>query len=152
MRSKVTEDLISRDYTVQGRDFEKGGEVSTDIKLLLKELEVDPKIIRRVVVVLFEAEMNVVMYATVATITVTVTDEDIRVVIADQGPGIPDIDKALQEGYSTATDEDRERGFGFGMGLPNIKRNSDVFDLKSTVGEGTVLTSRISLDERGDAE
>lgn len=146
----MTEELISRDYTVQGRDFENGGEVSTDIKALLKELEIDPKIIRRAVVVAFEAEMNVVMYARVATITVTITDDDIRIVVADQGPGIPDVEQAMQEGFSTASDEDRERGFGFGMGLPNIERNSDVFDLKSTVGEGTVLTSRVLLDERGD--
>jgi len=146
----VTEELISRDYTVQGRDFENGGEVSTDVKALLQELEIDPKIIRRTVVVVFEAEMNVVMYARVATVTVTITDEDIRIVIADQGPGIPDIEQAMQEGFSTASDDDRERGFGFGMGLPNIRRNSDVFDLKSTVGEGTVLTSRIRLDGHGD--
>ena len=146
----MTEELISRDYTVQGRDFENGGEVSTDIKALLKELEIDPKIIRRAVVVAFEAEMNVVMYARVATITVTITDDDIRIVVADQGPVIPDVEQAMQEGFSTASDEDRERGFGFGMGLPNIERNSDVFDLKSTVGEGTVLTSRVLLDERGD--
>lgn len=146
----MTEELISRDYAVQGRDFENGGEVSTDIKALLKELEIDPKIIRRAVVVAFEAEMNVVMYARVATITVTITDEDIGIVVADQGPGIPDVEQAMQEGFSTASDEDRERGFGFGMGLPNIERNSDVFDLKSTVGEGTVLTSRVLLGEHGD--
>jgi len=147
----VPEELISRDYTVQGRDFENGGEVSTDIKMLLKELEIDPKTIRRAVVVVFEAEMNVVMYARVATITVSITDEDIRIVVADQGPGIPDVEKAMQEGFSTASDQDRERGFGFGMGLPNIERNSDVFDLKSTVDQGTVLRCRILLDERGDA-
>ena len=146
----MPEELISRDYAVQGRDFENGGEVSTDIKMLLKELEIDPKLIRRAVVVVFEAEMNVVMYARVATITVSITDEDIRIVVADQGPGIPDVGKAMQEGFSTASDEDRERGFGFGMGLPNIERNSDVFDLKSTVDQGTVLRCHILLDERGD--
>lgn len=144
----MSEELISRRYTVQGRDFENGGEVSTDVKALLQELEIDPRTIRRAVIVVFEAEMNVVMYATVATVTVTITDEDIAIEVADKGPGIPDIDLAMQEGFSTASDEDREMGFGFGMGLPNIRRNSDVFDLRSKVGEGTVVTSRISLDEQ----
>jgi serine/threonine-protein kinase RsbT len=142
----VAEELLSCSYEINGRDFENGGEASTEIKSLLKELEIDPHIIRRTVVVTFEAEMNIVMYAEEGTVTFVLTDEDICIKVADRGPGIPDIEAAMQEGWSTATDEMRELGFGFGMGLPNIRRNSDWFELQSQVGQGTVLTSRIKLD------
>ena len=142
----MPDELLSRSFTIHGRDFERAGEASTEIKSLLKELEIDPGVIRRTVVIAFEAEMNVVMYADEGTVTFVLTDEDIGVEIADRGPGIPDLDLALQEGWSTATDEMREMGFGFGMGLPNIRRNSDEFSVKSRVGEGTVVSSRISLD------
>jgi len=146
----MPEELFSRSFAVRGRDFEKAGEASTEIKTLLKELEIDPQVIRRVVVVAFEAEMNVVMYAEEGTVSFVLTDDDIGIEVADRGPGIPDLELALQEGWSTATDEMREMGFGFGMGLPNIRRNSDVFEVRSRVGEGTVVTSRIGLDEHGD--
>ncbi len=142
----MPDELLSRSFEVRGRDFEKAGEASTEIKSLLKELEIDPGVIRRAVVIAFEAEMNVVMYADEGTVTFVLTDEDIGVEVVDRGPGIPDLDLALQEGWSTATDEMREMGFGFGMGLPNIRRNSDEFNVTSQVGEGTVVTSRISLD------
>ena len=140
----MPDELLSRSFAIRGRDFERAGEASTEIKSLLKELEIDPAVIRRTVVIAFEAEMNIVMYADEGTVTFVLTDEDIGV--ADRGPGIPDLDLALQEGWSTATDEMREMGFGFGMGLPNIRRNSDEFSVKSQVGEGTVVSSRISLD------
>ena len=142
----MPDELLSRSFAVRGRDFERAGEASTEIKSLLKELEIDPAVIRRTVVIAFEAEMNVVMYADEGTVTFVLTDEDIGVEVADRGPGIPDLDLALQEGWSTATDEMREMGFGFGMGLPNIRRNSDEYSVKSQVGEGTVVSSRISLD------
>ena len=142
----MPDELLSRSFEVRGRDFEKAGEASTEIKSLLKELEIDPGVIRRAVVIAFEAEMNVVMYADEGTVTFVLTDEDIGVEVVDRGPGIPDLDLALEEGWSTATDEMREMGFGFGMGLPNIRRNSDEFSVTSEVGEGTVVTSRISLD------
>jgi anti-sigma regulatory factor (Ser/Thr protein kinase) len=142
----MPDELLSRSFEVHGRDFEKAGEASTEIKTLLKSLEIDPGVIRRTVVIAFEAEMNVVMYADEGTVTFVLTDEDIGIEVADRGPGIPDLDLALQEGWSTATDEMREMGFGFGMGLPNIRRNSDAFSVRSRVGEGTVVSSRISLD------
>jgi len=142
----VPDELLSRSFEVRGRDFEKAGEASTEIKSLLKALEIDPDVIRRTVVVAFEAEMNVVMYADQGTVSFVVTDDDIGIRVADRGPGIPDLDLALQEGWSTATDEMREMGFGFGMGLPNIRRNSDSFTVESQVGEGTVISSRINLD------
>ena len=142
----MPEELLSRSFVVRGRDFEKAGEASTDIKSLLKDLQIDPAVIRRAVVVAFEAEMNVVMYADEGTVSFVLTDEDIGIEVADHGPGIPDLDLALQEGWSTATDEMREMGFGFGMGLPNIRKNSDQFSVTSQVGEGTVISSRIKLD------
>jgi anti-sigma regulatory factor (Ser/Thr protein kinase) len=142
----VAEELLSCSYRVIGGDFENGGEASTEIKQLLKDLEIDPHIIRRTVVVTFEAEMNIVMYAREGAVTFVLTDEDIIIRIADSGPGIPDIESAMQEGWSTATDEMRELGFGFGMGLPNIRRNADDFDLQSEVGTGTTVTARIGLD------
>jgi len=145
----VPDELLSRSFEVRGRDFEKAGEASTEIKSLLKELEIDPDVIRRTVVVAFEAEMNVVMYADQGTVSFVVTDDDIGIRVADRGPGIPDLELALQEGWSTATDEMREMGFGFGMGLPNIRRNSDSFTVESHVGEGTVISSRINLDGVG---
>jgi anti-sigma regulatory factor (Ser/Thr protein kinase) len=145
----MAEELLDCRYRVHGRDYDTGGEKSTEIKSLLTSLDIDPAIVRRVVVVAFEAEMNVVMYADEGALTLTLTDEDITIEMTDTGPGIPDIALAMQEGWSTATDEMRERGFGFGMGLPNIQRNSDEFEIASEVGRGTVVLSRIRLDGDG---
>jgi anti-sigma regulatory factor (Ser/Thr protein kinase) len=142
----VSEALLTRSFTLRGRDFERAGETSTEIKAMLRELGIDSQVIRRVVVVAFEAEMNVVMYADDATLTFVLTDADIGIEVVDRGPGIAEMDRAMEEGWSTATDEMRDRGFGFGMGLPNIRRNSDSFDISSEVGVGTRLTSRIKLD------
>jgi len=142
----MSEELLKRTFEVRGRDFDKAGETSAEVKAILKDIGIDPGIIRRAGVVTFEAEMNVVMYAGKATVTFILTDEDISIEVADQGPGIPDIELAMQEGYSTASDEMREMGFGFGMGLPNIKKNSDAFTLESEVGKGTRVFSVIRLD------
>jgi serine/threonine-protein kinase RsbT len=145
----VPEELLGCCFRIRGRDYDKGGETSTEVKSLLTSLELDPAIVRRAVVVVFEAEMNVVMYADEGKLTLTITDEDITIEMVDRGPGIPDLELAMQEGWSTATDEMREMGFGFGMGLPNIQRNSDGFDIHSEVDGGTVLVSRIRLDGDG---
>ena len=133
-------------FTVYGHNFDKAGETSTEIKSILKGLEIDSDIIRRAVVVAFEAEMNVVMYANLGTLSFTITDEGIDIEVADEGPGIPDVEQAMKEGFSTASDEMREKGFGFGMGLPNIKKNSDFLKIESDVGKGTTLLARIRLD------
>ena len=145
----MAEELLGCCYRVHGRDYDTGGEKSTEIKSILTSLDLDPAIVRRAVVVAFEAEMNVVMYADEGALTLNITDEDITLEMEDTGPGIPDIALAMQEGWSTATDEMRERGFGFGMGLPNIRRNSDEFEIASEVGRGTVVLSRIRLDGDG---
>lgn len=141
-----SEELFKMVFTVYGHNFDTAGETSTEIKSILKGLEIDSDIIRRAVVVAFEAEMNVVMYANIGTLSFTITDEGINIEVADEGPGIPDIAQAMQEGFSTASDEMREKGFGFGMGLPNIKKNSDFLKIESDVGKGTMILARIRLD------
>ncbi|MCX6564067.1 MAG: ATP-binding protein [Candidatus Aminicenantes bacterium] len=132
-------------YEIQGKNFDKAGEVAGEIKVVLRDLGIDAAHLRRLVIVAFEAEMNVVMYAQRGTMTLIVTDEDINLETTDEGPGIPDIELALQEGYSTASDEMREMGFGFGMGLPNMKKNSDEFRIESNTGKGTSVFSKIRL-------
>ena len=142
----MTEQLLRKTFEVRGRDFDKAGDASAEVTSILKDIGIDPGIILRVGVVTFEAEMNVVMYADTGEVTFTLTDEDILIEVADRGPGIPDIELAMQEGYSTAPDEMRDMGFGFGMGLPNIRKNSDTFNLESEVGRGTRVCSLIRLN------
>ena len=131
-------------YDVTGRDFVNAGRVSTSIKDTLKRLGVSPAIVRRVAIASYEAEMNVVMYATRAKMSLKVSPKRVTVEVDDEGPGIEDIALAMQEGYSTATPEMREMGFGAGMGLPNIKRNADEFVITSEVGHGTKLFINVS--------
>lgn len=142
----MAEELLRKTYQVRGRDFDKAGETATEIKQLLKELAIDASLIHRAVIVAYEAEMNVVMYADEGRVTLILTDEDICLEIADKGPGIEDIELALTEGFSTATDEMREMGFGFGMGLPNIRNHSDDFALESELGAGTTVRVMIRID------
>jgi anti-sigma regulatory factor (Ser/Thr protein kinase) len=139
-------ELLRENFQIQGRNFDKAGEISSEIKVILKDLEIDAACLRRCVIVAFEAEMNVVMYADRGTLALILTDKDITLEVKDEGPGIPDIDLAMKEGYSTASDEMREMGFGFGMGLPNMKKNSDEFCVESEVGKGTSVFARIRLD------
>ena len=142
----MAEELLRKTYEVRGRDFDKAGETAAEIKRILKELDIDATLIHRTVIIAFEAEMNVVMYAAEGTIAFICTDEDIKLEIADNGPGIEDLEMALTEGYSTATDQMREMGFGFGMGLPNIRKNSDDFNIESELGKGTTVCARIRLN------
>lgn len=133
-------------YEVEGGNFMKAGNASSSIKKTLKQLNVNPAIIKRVVVALYEAEVNVAAHAYKGQITADITAERIHVRIEDDGPGIPDIDLAMQEGFSTASAKVREMGFGAGMGLPNMKRNVDELNISSSVDKGTVveLTTYIS--------
>ncbi len=136
---------FSRVFEIHGRDFTNAGRVSTEIKDLLKRMGIDAALVRRVAIASYEAEMNVVMYARHAVVVLTVTPAAVALEIADEGPGIPDVDLAMQEGWSTATSEMREMGFGAGMGLPNIRRNSDAFTINSMVGHGTRLSIRVDV-------
>jgi serine/threonine-protein kinase RsbT len=142
-------ELLRESFEIQGQNFDKAGEISSEIKVILRDLDIDAACLRRVVIVAFEAEMNVVMYARRGTLTLILSDKDICLEVNDEGPGIPDIALALQEGYSTASDEMREMGFGFGMGLPNMKKNSDDFCIESQVGKGTQVFARIRLNAHG---
>ena len=146
-------ELLRESFEIQGRDFDKAGEIAGEIKVLLRELDIDAFCLRRAVVVAFEAEMNVAMYAERGILMLILTDQDICLDIRDEGPGIPDIELAMKEGYSTASDEMRLLGFGFGMGLPNMRKNSDEFRIESVVGKGTSVFARIWLDshDRTDA-
>ena len=142
----MAEELLRKVFRIRGRDFDKAGETAGEIKEILKEIGVGSSLIHRTVIIAFEAEMNVVMYATEGTLTFVFSDEDIRLEVADKGPGIEDVKMALTEGFSTASDEMREMGFGFGMGLPNIRKNADEFDIESEVGVGTTVSATIRLN------
>lgn len=126
-------------YEVEGGNFIKAGNASSAVKKILKQLNVDQAIIKRVVVALYEAEVNVVAHAFSGVITAKINAQRIAVVVEDNGPGIPDIDLAMQEGYTTASAEVRAMGFGAGMGLPNMKRNADELNISSVVGKGTTV-------------
>src|SRR5512142_1952974 len=131
------QEAFTQSFPVKGRDFLNAGKASTAIKSILKALGVDAMIVRRVAIAAYEAEMNVVMYAWRGEMAVAITPAAVSIMVQDEGPGIEDINLAMQEGYSTATPEMREMGFGAGMGLANIKKNADDFRITSTVGKGT---------------
>jgi anti-sigma regulatory factor (Ser/Thr protein kinase) len=138
--------LFFQEFSVLGKDFTNAGTVSTEIKSILKEIGFDPVKIRRAAIASYEAEMNIVMYAKRAVVRLSATPTSIRIELEDEGPGIECIERAMEEGYSTATAEMREMGFGAGMGLPNIKRNADDFEIESEVGKGTKLAITIHTD------
>ncbi len=139
---------IMFEYHIKGGDFVKAGFASSDLKKKLKQLNLDPLLIRRIAISSYEAEVNVVAHAYDGMMKVNVNPEQIVVWVEDTGPGIPDIEKAMQEGYSTASDKVREMGFGAGMGLPNIKKNSDRLQIESETGRGTSLKIIHYIDKR----
>ncbi|MCK9323968.1 MAG: ATP-binding protein [Bacteroidales bacterium] len=124
-------------YTISGGDFTHAGEASSHLKRILKSLNLDPVLIRRTVVALYEAEVNVVAHAWNGKVMVDISPDEIVIVVKDAGPGIEDIERAMQKGYSTASPTVREMGFGAGMGLFNMKSNSDSLEIKSDPGVGT---------------
>ena len=132
-------------YVIDGNDFTRAGEASSSVKNKLKMLGVASDVIRKTVIAMYEGEINMVIHADGGTITVTISDTDITMVLADTGPGIPDIDQAMQEGFSTAREEVRSLGFGAGMGLPNMKRYSDEMHIDTVVGQGTTITMKVRL-------
>ena len=127
------------EYEITGGDFLNAGSTSSSVKKTLKQLNVDTSIIKRTVVALYEAEVNVVAHAYKGKIFVDIEENAITIRLEDEGPGIPDIDKAMEIGYSTASVSVREMGFGAGMGLPNMKNNSDRLTVASEVDVGTVV-------------
>ncbi len=127
------------EYKVEGGDFTNAGTTSSEVKKMLKQLGVNPSIVKRTVVALYEAEVNIVAHAYRGTIFVDLEENSVSIRLEDEGPGIPDIDKAMEQGFSTASPEVREMGFGAGMGLPNMKNNSDKLIVNSVVGKGTTV-------------
>ncbi len=125
------------EYTLIQSDFANAGTASSSVKRTLKQLNVSPSIVKRVVVALYEAEVNAIAHAYGGKVLVDIDANGVNMVVDDRGPGIPDIELAMQEGYSTASAEVRAMGFGAGMGLPNIKKNVDQLNVSSVVGQGT---------------
>jgi serine/threonine-protein kinase RsbT len=138
-------DNVSQCYYIEAGDFAAAGEAASSIKRLLKQLGIDGSIVRRAAIAAYEAEMNLVIHSLGGSLEITVSPEQAVIIAQDRGPGIEDIEIAMQEGFSTASEHARELGFGAGMGLPNIKRCSDGFDIKSEVGKGTWLKITFNL-------
>ena len=136
---------MRRTYDIDGKDFSVAGTASSDFKILLKKLGIPADVIRRVSIAMYEAEINTVIHGGGGTCEAEIADDRITVTFTDKGPGIPDINAAMQEGFSTATDRIREMGFGAGMGLPNIKKYTDDFQIQTVVGKGTTVTLYINL-------
>jgi anti-sigma regulatory factor (Ser/Thr protein kinase) len=133
------------EYQVYEADFVNAGAASSAIKKTLKQLNISPSIVKRVVVALYEAEVNAIAHAYGGTIYADIEPDKIILKVVDTGPGIPDIDWAMQEGHSTASPEVRNMGFGAGMGLPNIQKNVDKLNVQSTVGIGTTVEMEVNF-------
>ena len=132
-------------YEIPGDDFTRAGEASSDIKNKLKMMGVSNTVVRKVAIAMYEGEINMVIHANGGIITVEISDDNIKIVLKDQGPGIPDISKAMEEGYSTAPENVRSLGFGAGMGPPNMKKYSDRMEIESTLGKGTTVTMDVHI-------
>lgn len=143
MQSKV---LLKQEFKIQGGDFVNAGESSCKVRNTLREIGIESDLVRRIAIAAYEAEMNIVMYAKQGIMRINVYKDKILLTIDDTGPGIENINQAMQPGFSTATEEMREMGFGAGMGLPNMKKNADVFKITSRVGKGTRIEIKIFLN------
>ena len=137
--------IIKETYAVAADDMSVAGDVSASIKRQMKRLGIPNQIMRKVSVCTYEAEINLVIHSDGGGIDFAISEDEIRVHVYDVGPGIPDLDKAMTEGYSTATSEVRNMGFGAGMGLPNMKRNADGFEIQSEVGKGTDIIMTFNI-------
>lgn len=136
---------INLEYTIKQNDFVSAGEASSNVKKVLNQLGIDSRLIRRVAIATYEAEMNIVIHSYGGKIIVTISPEEVEVIAHDNGPGIDNIDLAMQEGYSTASNQVRELGFGAGMGLPNMKRCSDDFKITSKPNKETIVSMKIYI-------
>ena len=143
---------FKKSFHIKGRDFIRAGEASINVQNLLKSMDFDPRLIRRVAICGYESEMNVVMHGGDGSLSLEVDTDKLILEISDDGPGIVDIDLAMQAGYSTANDDHREMGFGAGMGLPNMKKNSDQIHIESEKDRGTVVRMTFFLPEGGKTD
>ncbi|MDO4585459.1 MAG: ATP-binding protein [Planctomycetia bacterium] len=139
------EDRIILEYPISPDDFTRAGEASSDVKKKLKQMGIPPEIIRKVAIAMYEGEINMVIHAQGGKITVEILADAVTMILQDRGPGIPDVELAMQAGYSTAPEEIRNLGFGAGMGLPNMKKYSDEMDIQTTLGVGTTITMVVRL-------
>ena len=139
------EDAIVLNYAISGEDFTRAGEASSDVKKKLKQMGVSPEAVRKVAIAMYEGEINMVIHANGGEITVTITPEEICMVLDDVGPGIPNVELAMQAGYSTAADEVRALGCGAGMGVPNMKKYTDSMEIDTRIGEGTKITMVVKI-------
>ena len=138
-------EVLNFHFHVDGDDFTSAGQASIQIKKNLRRLGLDPETIRRVSIAMYEGEINMVIHAHGGEADVNVYEDHIEIILKDTGPGIENIEQAMQEGFSTAADQIRSLGFGAGMGLPNMKRYTDDMKIESTVGVGTTVTMRVEL-------
>ena len=136
----VSGGLMKMHYEIPANDLTYAGEASSNVKKVLVQLGINPALTKKTAISMYEAEINAVIHGNGGAADIEIDNEKIVVCISDKGPGIPDLELAMQAGYSTASDEVREMGFGAGMGLPNIKRYADKLDIETEVGEGTTLT------------
>ncbi len=132
-------------FDIDGSDFSSAGAASVMVKKKLRQLAYDPEVIRKVSIAMYEGEINMVIHANGGTADVEVSDEEIVIILRDKGPGIPDVELAMQAGYSTAHDNIRNLGFGAGMGFPNMKKYTDELKVDTVVGEGTTVTMKVRL-------
>ena len=132
-------------FVVDGEDFTSAGQASVEVKKNLRKLGIPAETIRRISIAMYEGEINMVIHANGGDADVVVYEDRIEMILTDRGPGIADVEKAMQEGYSTAPDNVRSLGFGAGMGLPNMKRYTDDMKIESVVGEGTTITMTVML-------
>lgn len=137
--------MVRAEYEIAKGAYNCAGEASQDIKRQLKQLGIDAGTLRRAAVSSYEMEMNIIIHSLGGVMGLTVDNERITLYSKDRGPGIPDVDLAMREGFSTAGEDARNMGFGAGMGLPNMKRNADTFDISSQIGEGTriIITFKV---------
>ena len=142
----MSEPLVFR-YDVDGENFTSAGQASVMVKKNLRQLGIAPEIIRRISIAMYEGEINMVIHANGGTATVLVCEEYVEIILEDKGPGIKNIDEAMQEGFSTAPDNIRSLGFGAGMGLPNMKRYTDSMNIDTQIGVGTTVTMRVNLTQ-----
>ena len=138
-------EAITFHYDVDGENFTSAGNASVQVKRKLRQLGFPPEIIKRVSIAMYEGEINMVIHANGGAADVTVSPEEVRIVLTDHGPGIADVALAMREGYSTAPDNIRSLGFGAGMGLPNMKRYTDTMEIDTEVGRGTTITMTVKV-------
>ncbi|MEE8416326.1 MAG: ATP-binding protein [Desulfobacterales bacterium] len=141
---------LKKSFHIKKKDFIRAGEASIQTKVLLKSLNLDSALIRRVAICGYEGEMNVVMHGGDGVLSLRVDTDQLTLNISDNGPGIEDIARAMQKGFSTALDEYREMGFGAGMGLPNMEKNADQIEVESEIGKGTRVRMVFFIDREGD--